>query len=416
MNQALPTADLRRAVRVHHAHFETLYREHHAFVWRCARRLGVPDAELEDVLQDVFVIAYRRIDQLEQAEADGTKASTWLFGVLRNVLRNRSRGHQRRQRRQQAFAEHVRVEEHGRHRRERSLPERALAEGALSSFLRELPRAQREVFVLIELEGHSGREVAELLGIKTNTAHSRLRLARRAFARHFELEPKREQIAAAVAPLRTAAPKPPHEVQARAYGLILLSASAATTRRGGGLALGSWLSGKLSASLVAVGVVAGVAGGGAALAAKTEDRATLEQGVTARAAPAGSTAQPRARQQEQAVTEKPALVPAPIEVSAGTSSERAREPKARPSEPRPKPAEQLGAARRALVEGQPEKSLALLDAIPDREPKLLDHRVATRVAALCRLGRSEEARASVEALRRRQPASPLLVRIEHACW
>ena len=413
MNQALPTAELRSAVRVHHAHFETLYREHYAFVWRCARRLGVPEAELEDVLQDVFVIAYRRLDQLERAEAEGTKASTWLFGVLRNVLRNRSRGHLRRQRRRQAFAEHVRVEEHDRHRRERSLPERALAEGALSSFLRELPRAQREVFVLIELEGHSGREVAQLLGIKPNTAHSRLRLARRAFARHFELEPKREHIAAAVAPLRSAAPEPPREVQARAYGMILLSASAVSSSRGGGLAIGSWFSGKLSASLVAAGVVAGVAGGGAALAAKSGDEVVLEQGASARAAGSAGPSREQEREREPDAVEEPELEPLPIEVSAAPHElERA----ARRSTARPKPAEQLRAARRALIEGRAEQSLALLDAIPAREHELLDHRVATRVAALCRLGRSEDARASVEALRRQQPASPLLARIEHACW
>ena len=47
--------------------------------------------------------------------------------------------------------------------------------------LDSLPRAQREVLVLCELEEHSGREVAELLSIPLGTVKSRLRAARRAF-------------------------------------------------------------------------------------------------------------------------------------------------------------------------------------------------------------------------------------------
>ncbi len=53
----------------------------------------------------------------------------------------------------------------------------------MSSFLAEQPSDQREVFVLAELEGLSGPEIAAALGAKLNTVYSRLRLARRHFAR-----------------------------------------------------------------------------------------------------------------------------------------------------------------------------------------------------------------------------------------
>src|SRR5512134_3499043 len=83
--------------------FEALYRDNYAFVWRCARRMCVDDGELEDVIQDVFVIAYRRLDSL----TPGISPSTWLFGIMRNVVRNRARGRGRQHRRLGAIAREV---------------------------------------------------------------------------------------------------------------------------------------------------------------------------------------------------------------------------------------------------------------------------------------------------------------------
>jgi RNA polymerase sigma factor (sigma-70 family) len=114
--------------------FEALYRDNYAFVWRCARRMCIDDGELEDVIQDVFVIAYRRIDSL----APGIAPSTWLFGIMRNVVRNRARGHGRQQRRLFALARDVEIRERHRQRLETQLGERVLASEMLLAFLREL--------------------------------------------------------------------------------------------------------------------------------------------------------------------------------------------------------------------------------------------------------------------------------------
>lgn len=54
------------------------------------------------------------------------------------------------------------------------------------SILDRLPDAQREVFLLYELEQFSGEEIAEQLGIPVGTVRSRLRLAREAFRREVE--------------------------------------------------------------------------------------------------------------------------------------------------------------------------------------------------------------------------------------
>jgi len=49
--------------------FEALYDSQVGFVWRNARRLGVADATLDDVVQDVFLVALRRLSELEKPES-----------------------------------------------------------------------------------------------------------------------------------------------------------------------------------------------------------------------------------------------------------------------------------------------------------------------------------------------------------
>ena len=58
----------------------------------------------------------------------------------------------------------------------------------IQRFLAELPDDQREVFVLADIEGLSGPEIAQALGLELNVAYSRLRLARRKL-RRFLAEP-----------------------------------------------------------------------------------------------------------------------------------------------------------------------------------------------------------------------------------
>jgi hypothetical protein len=69
-----------------------------------------------------------------------------------------------------------------------------------------------------------------------------------------------------------------------------------------------------------------------------------------------------------------------------------------------------------LVEDQPAQALELLAGIPATSPTVRGERVATEVAALCRLDRSADARAAVEAFAAAEPGSPLLARLESACW
>jgi RNA polymerase sigma factor (sigma-70 family) len=392
--------------------FEALYRDNYAFVWRCARRMCVAESEVEDVVQDVFVIAYRRRERL----APGVKPSTWLFGILRNVVRNRARGRGRRLRRVKAFAEQVDARERQRRRLETALGERFLAGDLLAGFLRELDEGQRAVFVLAELEGYTGREIAEALGINPNTAHSRLRLARRAFCAHFGLEPERGAVSSATRRLREQPEQPPEQVQARAWGLVVAAVAApqAWWAAPAGAVL-SLISSKAGLALAGVAVAASL-GGAVILRAPSpaearEHRSEAHEELAARGDLPATRASVAPSPAHEAMDGMSELEPLPIPVQAPDPPPRRRAQRTKPS-----PAEQLRAARAALVAGEPARALELLDTIPASDSRLLEPRGATRVAALCKLGEVEAAKATLAQLREREPGSGVLARIEGACW
>jgi RNA polymerase sigma factor (sigma-70 family) len=72
--------------------FRRLYDAHYAAVSAYARRRSPGDADASDVVAETFTIAWRRIDELPDAEA----ALPWLYGVARRVLANQRRGDRRR--------------------------------------------------------------------------------------------------------------------------------------------------------------------------------------------------------------------------------------------------------------------------------------------------------------------------------
>lgn len=153
----------------------SLYRAHAGFVWRVVQRLGVPEAAAEDVVQEVFLVARRRLPDYEGRGA----ATSWLYGIARGVAANYRRGQARAERRLRVVADPRPVAAPS--------PEdavgRADAVAQVERFLAGLDPDQREVFVLVDIEGLSGPEVAEALGINLNVAYSRLRLARRKLRR-----------------------------------------------------------------------------------------------------------------------------------------------------------------------------------------------------------------------------------------
>jgi RNA polymerase sigma-70 factor (ECF subfamily) len=152
--------------------FGEVYEAHFDFVWRSARRLGVPAASLDDVVQDVFVTVYRRLPDFEAR----SQLKTWIFGILRHTVRDFRRSLRRKP---------TSALEHEPAATEELNPQEAAArrEGQrmLHAVLDTLDEDQREVFILCELEQLSAPEVASALDLNLNTVYSRLRAARQAF-------------------------------------------------------------------------------------------------------------------------------------------------------------------------------------------------------------------------------------------
>jgi RNA polymerase sigma-70 factor (ECF subfamily) len=72
--------------------FDAVYDEHFAFAWRTARRLGVPEAAADDVVQDAFLVVHRRL-----ADYDGhTPVKYWLLGIVTRVVGDHRRTYWRK--------------------------------------------------------------------------------------------------------------------------------------------------------------------------------------------------------------------------------------------------------------------------------------------------------------------------------
>lgn len=152
--------------------FRALYQEHVGFVWRNLRRLGVADRDVEDKVQEVFVVAHRRWDAFED-RGHGPRA--WLFQILLRVASD-ARRHRRR---------HP-VDPDGGVAEERQFVEapqaRAVAKrealDLLDRALETIDVSRRAVLVLHEIEQMTAPEIARTLEVPLNTVYSRLRVAR----------------------------------------------------------------------------------------------------------------------------------------------------------------------------------------------------------------------------------------------
>jgi RNA polymerase sigma-70 factor (ECF subfamily) len=147
-----------------------IFQQHAPFVWRALRRLGVPESDVEDVCQEVFVVVHRRLRDFEGRSS----LRTWIYGICTRTASDYRRS--------------------GRVRREivTDTPPDAPQEGAqqevvalrqarqkLDRILDTLDDDKRAVFVLYEIEELTMSEVAEAVGCPLQTAYSRLHAARK---------------------------------------------------------------------------------------------------------------------------------------------------------------------------------------------------------------------------------------------
>ncbi len=147
-----------------------LFHEHAAFAWRLLRRLGVADADTDDVCQEVFLTVHRRLPDFEGRSS----TRTWVYGICIRVAADyRKRTHSRREvpsPRPPERAVDASQEDDVALREARALLDRVL-DG--------LDDDKRAAFVLYEIEELPLREIASALGCPLQTAYSRLQAARR---------------------------------------------------------------------------------------------------------------------------------------------------------------------------------------------------------------------------------------------
>jgi RNA polymerase sigma-70 factor (ECF subfamily) len=158
------------------ADVESCYRDTFAFVWRVVRALGVEVADCDDIVQEVFLIVRKRWSSFDRQRS----MRAWVAGIARKVAGHHIRGRARARRRDATWP----VPEPERSQEE--VLARADASAVVARFLDSLDADKREVFVLMDIEGLSGRETAEIVGAGAPTVYSRLREARRRFAAFVE--------------------------------------------------------------------------------------------------------------------------------------------------------------------------------------------------------------------------------------
>jgi RNA polymerase sigma-70 factor, ECF subfamily len=148
--------------------FAACYQRFYGDVVRYARRRVGPEMA-GDVAAEVFVVAWRRVDDLMSAD----NQLAWLYGVARLTVANTMRSDRRRSALQKRAAGEARLEE--------ALDPSDRAETLAA--LRRLAPKDQEVLQLVAWEGLKGEDLAVALGISEVAARSRLHRARQRFGR-----------------------------------------------------------------------------------------------------------------------------------------------------------------------------------------------------------------------------------------
>ena len=169
------------------ADFTALYERHFHEVCRWLRAFGAPESDLEDLSQEVFLVARRRF-----ADFDGRHPAGWLFQIARRVAgdaRRRTWWRHLFTRREAPAPDDL---PHGGEGPAEQLDRRE-ARRVLHGVLAGMTEKRRAVFVLAEIEGYATEEIAALEGVAPATVFSRLHYARRDFLALVKKQRRAEQ-------------------------------------------------------------------------------------------------------------------------------------------------------------------------------------------------------------------------------
>jgi len=158
---------------------EALFRAHAPFVATFLHRLGTPQHEIDDLVQEVFVVAHRKGGYVRGP----AQPRSWLGAIAVRVAQAGHRARRRNESPDSRAVDHLSISEDTGERidAQRSI---ARVERALAS----LPIEQRAAFVLFEIEGETCESIAATWDIPVGTVYSRLHHARRKFVQMYETE------------------------------------------------------------------------------------------------------------------------------------------------------------------------------------------------------------------------------------
>jgi len=160
-----PSADLSNIT------FEGVYDDWLERVSRWVGRLGVRDSDRDDIVQDVFIIVHRRL-----AEFDGTNIAGWLY----RITRRKARDYRRLAWLKHIFSSSRQISENMLSTQRLPLNDLETKDKIelLERLLATLNEDQRAAFVLFEIEGKSGEEIAQLQQASLHTVRTRIHRAR----------------------------------------------------------------------------------------------------------------------------------------------------------------------------------------------------------------------------------------------
>ena len=153
------------------AAFEAIYRAHSGRLYSLASRMLGNPADAEDLLQEIFLAAFRKLDSFRGDSALGT----WLYRLATNLCLDHLRS---RATKSGQLTDALEEEPALADASSRRLADRAVDRMDIERALTQLPPGCRTAFVLHDVEGLEHREVAELLGIAEGTSKSQVHKAR----------------------------------------------------------------------------------------------------------------------------------------------------------------------------------------------------------------------------------------------
>ena len=152
--------------------FEQLYKRHSSRLYSVAYRMTGSAADAEDLLQEIFLQVYRRIDSFRGEAA----LATWLHRLAVNACLDFLRSKQGRRQQATDFIEDLDAVEPAAPASWR--PDGVLNRLDLERAVAQLPPSYRRAFLLHDVEGLEHHEVSELLGIAEGTSKSLVHTAR----------------------------------------------------------------------------------------------------------------------------------------------------------------------------------------------------------------------------------------------